>query len=48
LTGQFLNAGTFFGHQNVPGKYKAQYLSYEQCQSSQILTGPVPKMFICK
>ena len=48
LTGQFLSAGTFFGHQNVPEKYKAQYLSYKQCQKSQILTGPVHAMFMCK
>ena len=38
LTGQFLSAATFFGHQNMPGKYKEQYLSYDQCQKSQILT----------
>jgi hypothetical protein len=48
LTGQFLSAATFFGHQNVPEKYKAQYLSYEQCQKSQILSGPVHEMFMCK
>jgi acetyl esterase/lipase len=48
LTGQFLSAATFFGHQNVPEKYKAQYFSYEQCQKSQILTGSVHEMFMCK
>jgi hypothetical protein len=48
LTGQFLSARTFLGHQNMPDKYKARYLGYEQCQSSQTLTGSVHEMFMCK
>ncbi len=48
LTGQFLSAATFFGRDNVPGKYKDQYLSYEQNKSSSILTEAVHDMFMSK
>lgn len=48
LTGQFLSAATFFGHDNVPQKYKEQYLSYDQNKNSSILSGSVHEMFMCK
>ena len=48
LTGQFLSAATFFGHDNVPEKYKAQYLSYDQNQNSGILSVSLHEMFVCK